>query len=138
MKRIGSIETKSGERMALYEAMADDKNIQIAYNKARKCKRYRKEVLIFTKDKEENLQKVRNDILRLTYEPSEYRYFKVYEPKERQIMALPFYGKVKVCTLPLIRCKRGFMGGTNTTQTSRCMRSRRTYTTISRALTMMY
>ena len=81
MKRIGSIENQSGERMALYEAMADDENIQKAYNKARKCKRYRKEVLIFTKDKEENLERVRNDILRLTYEPSEYRYFKVYEPK---------------------------------------------------------
>lgn len=70
MKRIGSIENQSGERMALYEAMADDENIQKAYNKARKCKRYRKEVLIFTKDKEENLERVRNDILRLTYEPS--------------------------------------------------------------------
>lgn len=94
MKRIGSIENQRGERMALYEAMADDENIQKAYNKARKCKRYRKEVLIFTKDKEENLERVRNDILRLTYEPSEYRYFKVYEPKERQIMALPFYDRV--------------------------------------------
>lgn len=39
MKRIGSIENQRGERMALYEAMADDENIQKAYNKARKCKR---------------------------------------------------------------------------------------------------
>lgn len=48
----------------------------------------------FTKEKEENLDKIRNEILGLTYEPSEYRYFKVYEPKERQIMALPFYDRV--------------------------------------------
>ena len=27
-------------------------------------------------------------------EPSKYHYFKVYEPKERQIMALPFYDRV--------------------------------------------
>ena len=50
--------------------------------------------MIFTKDKEDNLETVRNDILGLSYEPSEYRYFKVYEPKERQIMALPFYDRV--------------------------------------------
>lgn len=54
----------------------------------------RKDVLIFTKDKEENLDKVREDIINLAYEPSKYHYFKVYEPKERQIMALPFYDRV--------------------------------------------
>lgn len=94
MKRIGRITNQSGERVTLVEAMADYANVQKAYNKARKGKRYRKDVLIFTKDKEENLETVRNDILGLSYEPSEYRYFKVYEPKERQIMALPFYDRV--------------------------------------------
>ena len=94
MKRIGHIMNQSGERVTLAEAMADYANVQKAYNKARKCKRYRKDVLIFTKDKEDNLETVRNDILGLSYEPSEYRYFKVYEPKERQIMALPFYDRV--------------------------------------------
>ena len=44
--------------------------------------------------KEENLDKVREDIINLAYEPSKYHYFKVYEPKERQIMALPFYDRV--------------------------------------------
>jgi retron-type reverse transcriptase len=69
-------------------------NILIAYNKARKCKRYRKEVLQFTRDKEENIERARRDIELLSYEPNEYRYFKVYEPKERLIMALPFYDRV--------------------------------------------
>ena len=94
MKRIGHITNQSGERVTLVEAMADYANVQKAYNKARKCKRYRKDVLLFAKDKEDNLETVRNDILGLSYEPSEYRYFKVYEPKERQIMALPFYDRV--------------------------------------------
>ena len=94
MKRIGSITDRNGRRLSLVEAMADYGNIQKAYNKARKCKRYRKDVLIFTKDKEENLERVRNEIMGLSYEPGEYRYFKVYEPKERQIMALPFYDRV--------------------------------------------
>lgn len=130
MKRVGYITDKDGRRITLLEAMGDYGNVQKAYNKARKCKRHRKDVLIFTKDKEENLDKVREDIINLAYEPSKYHYFKVYEPKERQIMALPFYdrvvqhainnvlslylisglyrsltpaGKVKVCTLRLIR-----------------------------------
>ena len=94
MKRVGYTTNQSGERVTLVEAMADYANVQKAYNKARKCKRYRKDVLIFTKDKEGNLEKVRDDILNLSYEPSEYHYFKVFEPKERQIMALPFYDRV--------------------------------------------
>lgn len=94
MKRVGYITDKDGRRITLLEVMGDYGNVQKAYNKARKCKRHRKDVLIFTKDKEENLDKVREDILNLAYEPSEYHYFKVYEPKERQIMALPFYDRV--------------------------------------------
>jgi retron-type reverse transcriptase len=85
---------KDGRRITLLDAMGDYGNVQKAYNKARKCKRHRKDVLIFTKDKEENLDKVREDIINLAYEPSKYHYFKVYEPKERQIMALPFYDRV--------------------------------------------
>ncbi len=94
MKRVGHITDQRGQRITLLEAMADCGNVQKAYNKARRGKRYRKEVLIFTKDKEENLQAVQEDILSVAYKPSEYRYFKVYEPKERQIMALPFYDRV--------------------------------------------
>lgn len=94
MKRVGYITDKDGRRITLLEAMGDYGNVQKAYNKARKCKRHRKDVLIFTKDKEENLDKVREDIINLAYEPSNYHYFKVYEPKERQIMALPFYDRV--------------------------------------------
>ena len=90
MKRVGYITDKDGRHITLLEAMGDYGNVQKAYNKARKCKRHRKDVLIFTKDKEENLDKVREDILNLAYEPSEYHYFKVYEPKERQ------YGRCRI------------------------------------------
>lgn len=70
MKRVGYITDKDGRRITLLEAMGDYGNVQKAYNKARKCKRHRKDVLIFTKDKEENLDKVREDIINLAYEPS--------------------------------------------------------------------
>lgn len=65
MKRVGYITDKDGRRITLLEAMGDYGNVQKAYNKARKCKRHRKDVLIFTKDKEENLDKVREDIITL-------------------------------------------------------------------------
>ena len=55
MKRIGHVTNKRGGTVTLVEVMAEYENVQKAYNKARKCKMYRKEVLIFTKDKEENL-----------------------------------------------------------------------------------
>lgn len=86
MKRVGYITDKDRRRITLLEAMGNYGNVQKAYNKARKCKRHRKDVLIFTKDKEENLDKVREDIINLAYEPSKYHYFKVYyqEVRERE------------------------------------------------------
>lgn len=75
MKRVGYITDKDGRRITLLDAMGDYGNVQKAYNKARKCKRHRKDVLIFTKDKEENLDN----------------------------RSLTPAGKVKVCTLRLIR-----------------------------------
>jgi retron-type reverse transcriptase len=93
LKRIRHI-TKDGQDITLLDAMCSYDNILIAYNKARKCKRYRAEVMRFTRAKEENIEQVRQDIKELAYRQGEYRYFKVYEPKERQIMALPFYDRV--------------------------------------------
>lgn len=94
MKRIGHVIDKNGRKVTLLEAMADYDSVQKAYYKARKRKRYRKDVLEFTKDKEENLERIRKDIQELSYHPGEYRYFKIYEPKERLIMALPFYDRI--------------------------------------------
>lgn len=94
MKRIGHTKDGRGNTVTLVETMADYGNVQKSYNKARKGKRYRKDVIRFTKKKEENLKRVREDILTQAYEPGAYHYFKVYEPKERQIMALPFYDRV--------------------------------------------
>ena len=68
MKRISHVKNRNGQLVTLVEAMADYENIQIAYNKARKCKRYRKDVLIFTKEKEENLERVRRELLELSYD----------------------------------------------------------------------
>jgi len=50
--------------------------------------------LRFERDREENLQRAMRELRELSYEPDKYRVFKVWEPKERIIMALPFYDRV--------------------------------------------
>lgn len=51
MKRVGYITDKDGRHITLLEAMGDYGNVQKAYNKARKCKHHRKDVLILRKTK---------------------------------------------------------------------------------------
>lgn len=94
MRRVGTTTNAAGQVVTLHEAIYDYSNLLLSYNKARRGKRYRKEVLNYTQKKEENLQRTQAELIELTYNPSGYRYFKVYEPKERQIMALPFYDRV--------------------------------------------
>lgn len=65
-----------------------------AYHKARKCKRYRPDVLEFEANREDNLFRAIEVLKDGTYQPGEYRVFKVWEPKERIIMALPFFDRV--------------------------------------------
>lgn len=59
-----------------------------------KCKRYSKEVLAFSMSKEEELLRACEEVKNLTYTQGAYTIFKVWEPKERLIMALPFYDRV--------------------------------------------
>ena len=84
MKRYGN----------LYPQIYDFSNLELSYKKARRCKRFRAEVLRFTERKEENLIDIQNHLIWKSYRPGEYRKFTVTEPKERQIMALPFRDRV--------------------------------------------
>lgn len=78
----------------LIEKICTTKNVVKAYKKARKCKRYRPTVLKFETDRELNLIRVIADLRNVTYRAGTYFVFKVFEPKERLIMALPFYDRV--------------------------------------------
>lgn len=84
MKRIGF----------LYEKIYQFDNLHKAYLLARRCKRYRAEVLEFTDNLEVELITLQNELIRKSYKQGEYRTFKVYEPKERTIKALPFKDRV--------------------------------------------
>ncbi len=75
----------------LYHRIYAEENIELADNKARKCKRTRYGVKKHDENREWD-----NFILALTlkneeYQTSEYTTYKVYEPKERTIFRLPYY-----------------------------------------------
>lgn len=78
----------------LYEQIYDFANLERAYKKARRCKRYRNEVLRYSANLEENLINLQNHLIWHTYRQGTYRMFYVYEPKKRLISALPFPDRV--------------------------------------------
>ncbi len=84
MKRISNI----------YEDIYNFSNLYDAYLKARKGKRYRREVLEYTRNLEENLIGLQNELIWGMYRQGEYREFKVFIPKVRTIKALPFRDRV--------------------------------------------
>lgn len=78
----------------IYNDIYDYENLYIAYLNARKGKRYRKEVLEFTNNLEENLITLQNELIWKSYTVGKYREFYIFEPKKRLIMALPFRDRV--------------------------------------------
>lgn len=78
----------------LHEKMGTFENANISFNQAAKCKRFTEEVLAFSMVKEEELLRAKEELKTLSYEQGPYKVFKVFEPKERMIMALPFYDRV--------------------------------------------
>lgn len=78
MKRIGY----------LHDKVYDIENIEKADDKARKHKSVRWEILKHDKNKQEENEKLSEQLKDLVYETSEYSTFKIYEPKERLIFRL--------------------------------------------------
>ncbi|SFF03446.1 RNA-directed DNA polymerase [Thermoflexibacter ruber] len=84
MKRVGN----------LLHSIADTDNLRLAVWKAGKGKRYSRQVLDYSNDLEINLLNLQSEILSGKVSVGNYRYFKVYEPKERQICASAFSEQV--------------------------------------------
>ncbi len=78
----------------LIEAIADADNVRLAFWKAHKGKSYTQEVEAFRAHLDDNLAILSGQILRGGVEVGDYRYFKIYEPKERQICASAFKEQV--------------------------------------------
>jgi RNA-directed DNA polymerase len=77
MKRVGY----------LIEKIAEPENLRLAFWKARKGKPYSDKVEEYRQDLDSNLLKLRDQILSGEVEVGNYHYFKIYDPKERQICA---------------------------------------------------
>ena len=78
----------------LMDEVCSWENLVQAYYSARKCKRTRLSVLEFEKNRERNLLTLQDELSSGTYRTGKYRRFKIYEPKERDIMSLPFRDRV--------------------------------------------
>jgi retron-type reverse transcriptase len=96
----------------LYSKICAFENVHLAYLKARRDKRYKAEVLAFSANLEENLINIHNHLIWKSYRPSPYRYFTIYEPKERLIAALPFVDRVvhhALCNIIEPICERSMI-----------------------------
>lgn len=84
MKRIGY----------LLESVADIDNLRLAYWKAQRGKTGKIEVVQFAKNLDQNLLVLREQILSNTLTVGSYHYFKIFDPKERNICAASFHERV--------------------------------------------
>jgi RNA-directed DNA polymerase len=91
----------------LLESIAEPDNLRLAYWKAGKGKRYTQEVLAYSTHLDERLYELRHQILRGVVEVGNYHYFKIYDPKERDICAAAFSEQVLHHALMNI-CHDGF------------------------------
>ena len=79
----------------LFEKVVDINNIRLAYHKAvRGGNRYTISHLRFKENLEANLYLLQQSLIDGSYKRGNYHTFKVYEPKERIISALPFRDRV--------------------------------------------
>lgn len=78
----------------LYRQVYSFDNLYLAYEKAIKRKRWKKEVMLYSFNLEENLFNLQNSLINYSYQPGEYKEFMVYVPKERLIKSLPFSDRV--------------------------------------------
>lgn len=78
----------------LYPKIYDFKNLHLAYLRALRGKRYRRDALEFSLNLEENLIILQNELIWKTYKPSCFREFYVYDPKKRLIHAPTFKDRV--------------------------------------------
>jgi retron-type reverse transcriptase len=78
----------------MYQQIYDFDNLYAAYLEARKCKRYRQDVLRYSMNLEEGLIQLQNELIYKSYKVGKYREFYVVEPKKRLIMALQFKDRI--------------------------------------------
>lgn len=78
----------------LYPAITEFEALHAAWRRVIRGRRHQADVLAFERDLESNLIDIQNSLLWKTYRTGPYRNFKVFEPKERFIAALPIRDRI--------------------------------------------
>lgn len=78
----------------LYERIHDWDNLLRAFHNASRGKRSRSDVVLYARDLDENLLRLQRQLRERNVAVGDYRYFTVYEPKERLICAASFRERV--------------------------------------------
>ena len=78
----------------LWESVISFENLCKAFYKAKKGKSKNPEALNYFFNLEKELFKIQEELKNKTYKTGKYRVFKVYEPKERVIKAVPFKDRI--------------------------------------------
>ena len=84
MRRVGN----------LMSQIADYDNLQLAFIKSCRGKQSKREVIEFRRDYDRNISRLRVSLLSGEVEIGDYRYFRIYDPKERLICAASFRERV--------------------------------------------
>ncbi len=69
-------------------------NLLNAWRKTERLKKYRNDVMFFRSKLDDHLCLIQEELINQTYSVSEYKNYVVYEPKKRQISALPLKDRV--------------------------------------------
>lgn len=75
----------------LFSEICSLENLRLADEKARRGKKRSRGVMLFDRDREGNLERLRYLLLSGDYHTSKYLFFQVHDPKERTIARLPYY-----------------------------------------------
>jgi retron-type reverse transcriptase len=78
----------------LFPKLFSTKNIFRAYKEASKNKNFRKANLLFEKRLALNLKRIQNSLKTKTYSHGNYKFFKIYDQKEREISAAPLKDRI--------------------------------------------
>lgn len=78
----------------MYKRICDFKNLLKAYQNARKCKRYKRNIVDYGFFLESNLLKLQRELVSEAYMPSSYICFTVFDPKTRKVAAPAFRDRV--------------------------------------------
>lgn len=107
----------------LYQQICSVENLQLADAKARKRKGDQYGIMLHDRNKDENIQALRDMLLNKTYTTSPYEVFKIYEPKERDVYRLPYYPD-RITHHAIMNVLEPVFVGTFTADTYSCIKGR--------------